>query len=89
MTDSEIITYTFPGGMNNDSSGIVDKILFKLNQKIQKGEKLAQFSSGNYEMEMTAEKSGIIIEIMVKENQKVNQNDKLWKIKTTHNTVYN
>jgi len=89
MTKPEIITYSFPGGMNADSSGIVDKILFKLNQKIQKGEKLAQFSSGDYEMEMTAEKNGIIIEIMIKENQKVNKNDKLWKIKTTHNTVYN
>ena len=87
MTESEIITYSFPGGMNTDRSGIIDKILFKLNQKIKKGEKLAQFSSGDFEMEMTAEKDGIVCKILVEENQKVYQNDVLWKIKTKDNTV--
>ena len=88
LSKTEIITYKFPGGMNADSSGKVDKILFELNQKITKGEKLAEFSNGNYEMEMTAEKDGIVCEILIEENQKIYQNDDLWKIKTTHNTVY-
>ena len=89
MIDYETITYSFPGGMNADSSGIADKIFIGINQKVHKGDKLALFSSGNYEMEITAEENGIVTEIMIKENQKVNQNDKLWKIKTCYNNVYN
>ena len=87
MTEIKIETYKFPCGMTIDGSGIVEKVFFELNQIIKKGEKLALFSSGNYEMELKAETDGVVVEIMIKENQKVYQNDDLWKIKTTHNNV--
>lgn len=82
MTKSEIIAYKFPGGMNTDNTGVVKKIILKLNQKIIKGEKLAVLSSGNYEMEITAESDGITIELLVEENQVLHQNDIMWKVKT-------
>ncbi len=86
-TNYRLNTYKFSGGMNVDGSGLLAEIYIASNQVVKKGDKLALFSSGDYEMELKAETDGVIWEIMVSEGQILFQNDVLFKIKTTHNTV--
>ena len=71
--------------MNTNETGVLDEIFIETNQKIKKGEIIAKFSSGNYEMEMKADNNSIVIEIMVEKNMTVGYNQELWRTKTTHN----
>ena len=82
MREPNIITFKCPLGMNADDSATVDKLTFTLNQKVKKGQLLAILSSGNYEVEITAESDGIIIELLVEESQILHKNDIMWKVET-------
>ncbi|MEP0264450.1 biotin/lipoyl-containing protein [Dokdonia sp.] len=82
MSSPNIITFKCPPGMNADDSVTVDKLTITLNQKVKKGQLLAILSSGNYEVEITAESDGIITELLIEEDQILHRNDIMWKIKT-------